>query len=384
MNVLFLEEDYNLFFTRYFNEHPEAELKSFQELTNYFISLNYYKVGAYAHAFEKMNVPAEMIILNCLPLQLKWMKEHKYGLYVQWKLGRSWRSFQARVLGRFDTFQMFRNRILLEQVRALKPDVIYIHSGVPVDSNLLLELKKNVKLLVLQWNTELLEAFPFEKFDAVFTSVSRLQNHFSKSLGVPSSIIQQAFEEDILTRLPVPLAVPGKAVFIGSFNPLIHQNRIDLIQYLVEHSDLDIYAPDVSAFNGHPDVARHFKGSVGGLKMYETYRNYKIAVHFPMQMSVDKNSNEAGAKRLFEVTGVGTMLLCLEQDNLKDFFEIGKEIVTFKDKEDCLVKLNYYLAHEEERAAIAKAGQMRTLREHTFARRAEQLLDELTKMGQTK
>lgn len=73
--------------------------------------------------------------------------------------------------------------------------------------------------------------------------------------------------------------------------------------------------------------------------------------------------------RNFEVPGSGGFLLTSDADNLTDYFEDGKEIVTFKDTKDLIEKAKYYLSHEDERAAIAEAGYQRTLREHTYERR---------------
>jgi spore maturation protein CgeB len=69
---------------------------------------------------------------------------------------------------------------------------------------------------------------------------------------------------------------------------------------------------------------------------------------------------------LFEVTGVGTLLLTDNKKDTKDFFRTGEEIITYTDEVDCLNKIRYYLAHEDGCISIAKAGQRRTLSNHTF------------------
>jgi spore maturation protein CgeB len=73
--------------------------------------------------------------------------------------------------------------------------------------------------------------------------------------------------------------------------------------------------------------------------------------------------------RTFEVPACGGFLLTGDADNLRDYYIDGKEIVIFKDKADMVEKAKYYLEHEEERRAIAKAGYERTIREHTYINR---------------
>ena len=54
-------------------------------------------------------------------------------------------------------------------------------------------------------------------------------------------------------------------------------------------------------------------------------------------------------------------------------FEPDTEVVTYRDAEECAEKARYLLEHEAERRAIAQAGQRRTLRDHTYTQRADQL-----------
>jgi len=76
---------------------------------------------------------------------------------------------------------------------------------------------------------------------------------------------------------------------------------------------------------------------------------------------------------LYEATGVGAMLISDEKSNLGELFEIGTEIESYRDADELIDKVRYYLSHEDERARIARAGQARTLREHTYLHRMREL-----------
>jgi spore maturation protein CgeB len=67
-------------------------------------------------------------------------------------------------------------------------------------------------------------------------------------------------------------------------------------------------------------------------------------------------------------------LITDRKDNLHELFEVGKEIVAYSSKEEAAELINYYLDHPDEAAAIARAGQARTLRDHTYKRRMEELV----------
>ena len=77
---------------------------------------------------------------------------------------------------------------------------------------------------------------------------------------------------------------------------------------------------------------------------------------------------------LFEATGVGTLLITDWKANLHEMFEPGKEVVSYRSAEECAEVIQYYLEHDEEREAISRAGQQRTLRDHTYYRRMQELV----------
>lgn len=77
--------------------------------------------------------------------------------------------------------------------------------------------------------------------------------------------------------------------------------------------------------------------------------------------------------RNFEILGCKGFLITGNADNLKDYYQDGKEVVIYKDTKDLIEKIRYYLAHDQEREAIAKAGYERTLRDHTYEKRFNEI-----------
>jgi len=69
--------------------------------------------------------------------------------------------------------------------------------------------------------------------------------------------------------------------------------------------------------------------------------------------------------RVFEVCMTGGFLLTEYVPYIENYFEIDKEIVCFKNSEEMIDKINYYLNHDEERRAIAKAGWERAINNYT-------------------
>jgi spore maturation protein CgeB len=96
--------------------------------------------------------------------------------------------------------------------------------------------------------------------------------------------------------------------------------------------------------------------------------------HVTLNRHINVAENYANNMRLYEATGVGTLLITDHKDNLGELFDVGKEVVAYSSPEEAADLMRYYLDHPEEASEIARAGQARTLREHTYQRRMEELV----------
>jgi len=89
---------------------------------------------------------------------------------------------------------------------------------------------------------------------------------------------------------------------------------------------------------------------------------------------VSGNAETGLNMRHFEITAAGGFMLCYDQPELAELFDVGTECDVFHDERELLEKTRYYLAHPEQRAEIAAAGQRRTLSQHLYSHRLQQLL----------
>jgi len=78
--------------------------------------------------------------------------------------------------------------------------------------------------------------------------------------------------------------------------------------------------------------------------------------------------------RMYTAVGCGAFYLCRHVDGIEEVLEPGKEIVTFHSDEEMLDLIQYYLSHDDPRMKIAKAGQERVFRDHTYEVRTRQML----------
>ncbi len=107
---------------------------------------------------------------------------------------------------------------------------------------------------------------------------------------------------------------------------------------------------------------------------------YKLNIHHPISniKALIGTQRLTIKGRVFEVLACGGFLLTGKcDDDLGEYYQLGKEVVEFKGIDDLVDKCKYYLEHETERKAIAKAGYERTIRDHTYSHRFHQIFKAL-------
>ncbi len=71
---------------------------------------------------------------------------------------------------------------------------------------------------------------------------------------------------------------------------------------------------------------------------------------------------------------MGALLVTDWKPDLGKYFAIGDEVVAYHTAEECVELVRHYLTHSEEAFRIAAAGQGRTLREHNWKLRMQELV----------
>jgi spore maturation protein CgeB len=105
--------------------------------------------------------------------------------------------------------------------------------------------------------------------------------------------------------------------------------------------------------------------------MVETFSRTKINLGFSACGSTAFGPMPIKQVRLrdFEIPMSGGFYLVEHCDELGDFFDLQREVCTFRDKDELLEKVRYFLAHDNERETIRAAGHARAHRDHTWQKR---------------
>jgi spore maturation protein CgeB len=355
----------------------------------------------WTHALEKVGYQVWEPIGNAESMQKMWAEENKL-IYD----GRYWLT-----------------EIAISQVRQFKPTILFADDYSTYTSDFLNYIRQecpSIKLILGWCGAPNASISDFCAYDIVLSNIPHVVSNLRKG-GFQSEYIKHAFEPRVLEKIDlnhsknIPFSFLGSIVKSNSF----HNQREELIIKLLQTTNLEVFSdviklnfreklktklrqatydtfqvvnksklvkqyiselPEIYNFINNkrrPDFSNYVNSLIAsqshtplfGLEMFQGLHNSQITLNNHIDFSSDFASN----MRLFEATGIGTCLLTDWKQNLFNMFELDREIVTYKSVEECVEKVNWLLKHPKALGEIAKSGQERTLKDHTFACRALEL-----------
>ena len=355
MYFLIVDSYYSTFLNSFYAQRPNLAACLYSDQLRVLLNECFGTSGFYSTNLRQLGHQADEIIGNCEPLQRAWASEH--GL--PWKMAVTESRKNNRLL-----------RILKAQIREIRPDILYLQNLYWPGSNFIREIRADVRLVVGQIAYGLNPDLDLSPFDLILTSFPHFVDRFRK-MGGNSEYFPIAFEPRILNRLG-PVDVKYPATFVGHYSDYRgpHYDGTKMLENIASNAPVEFWGKGLNSLNRNSPIRKHFHGEAWGLDMYRILAQSRICLN----RHADWAENNANNMRLYEATGVGTMLITDYKDNLNELFEIGKEIIAFRNENECSELVNYYLEHDDERRTIALTGQKRTLNEHTYYHRMQELV----------
>ncbi len=294
---------------------------------------------------------AEDVITNFEPLQRLWAKED--GMAADASL----------------------DDILRAQIHVFKPEVLFFQS-LAILPNDQPDLKSRY-LMACQCSCAV-RRDRLKNFHVLFTSFPHYLHQFKRE-GIKAIYNPLAFEPSVLDSIPPDVKRTYDITFVGGVGEPGRTNWNQGARMLEavanEFPQFGWWGYGVQLLPESNSLHRHYHGPAWGHAMFRVYAQSKIVINRHAEFARGFSNN----MRMYEATGCGAMLLTESSVNLHQLFT-GSEVANYRSTQDALDQLYYFLAHEDERALIAKHGQQRTLNEHTYHHRMCTVSDELMEL----
>jgi spore maturation protein CgeB len=124
-------------------------------------------------------------------------------------------------------------------------------------------------------------------------------------------------------------------------------------------------------------------GILSDVDLVRTLSRIKINLGFAACWTDEKSTERVTQIRLrdFEIPMSGGFYVTEYQQELETFYEIGREIVCYRSKEELLDKIRFYLRHPSLCQQIREAGRRRCLADHTWTKRFEEVFRKIGVKG---
>ncbi len=208
------------------------------------------------------------------------------------------------------------------------------------------------------------DVFPYNgqiyayKFDLFYTnSKFSLENQY-KELGEKVKCFPFAASPKHHYYMPA-VKKEYDIVVVGHARP----DRVDIVRRLSEKYKVGTYGGGWESS----------LGVVNGLEHVKAINSGKMYLSFAHTMAGYDNVKVG----LFEAMACKQVVITSYMEELSDYFEIGKEILCYKNVDELEEIVDYYMKHEDEREEIRESAYQRFLREHTYEKRWLSVMEDI-------
>lgn len=361
MRFLILDNYYDNFLRLFYSRNLEVDAPDFEGHRALLMAQHSGISDAYSYNLKKLGHEAQEIITNDDRLQMKWAQENG----IRTLSSSRYLNYGLKRLMDYN----WRYKIIKAQVKHIRPDVLYIQEGNILSDAFIAKLKPLVKLIVGQIASARPSNRTYLNYNLMITSFPHFVDYF-KDKALNAIYMPLAFDDRLLEYFQHKKRT-RPLTFVGGFSPKTYQWSTPVFEEVAKQLRIDCWGYGIESLTLHSPLRQHYHGETWGLDVYKILSESCITLNRHGEISQQYANN----MRLYEATGMGACLVTDWKENLHEMFEPEKEVVTYRSADELVEKVNYLLAHDKERAKIAKAGQERTLREHNCYNRMKELID---------
>jgi spore maturation protein CgeB len=342
VRVLIVDTCYDAFLAAHYARRPGLARRPYDEQWRSLMGTYFGTADAYSHFLGELGHRAHEVVVNCLELQSAWAREHGLG----------------------DTSG---ENVLLAQLEDFRPDVVYLQNLHVLSDDTMARLRASGALVAGQIASKPPPPERLRMYDLLLTSFPHFVENF-RALGIDAEYFRIGFDPRVLDAIgEVP--VEHDVVFVGTLNGIRHRRGNATLARAARALPVRFWGYDLRGWPPWSPLRRRYQGEAWGLDMFRVLASARVVLN----RHIGAARQYANNMRLYETTGVGSLLVTDAKENLGELFDVGSEVVAYRDADDLVAQTRRLLADEDARRAIAAAGHARTLRDHTYAVRMREL-----------
>jgi spore maturation protein CgeB len=352
VRILIVDTCYPAFLATHYSASQGLEEEPYDVQWRALMETFFGTADSYSHFLGELGHAAQEVVVNCQQMQSSWAREH--GLA---------RRGLRRVFGEVPNTA----DILRHQVEEFRPDVLYVQNLSVLAPEVLRELGRN-RLLVGQIASEPPRSEQLEPFDLILTSFPHYVSRF-RACGIESEYFRIGFDPRALTAVG-DVERDLDVVFVGSLSRGQHGIGNAAVAESAGRIPLSVWGVGIDEWPLDSPIRTAYRGVAWGIDMLRLFARARIVLNRHIDVAEDYANN----MRLFEATGMGALLLTDDKRNLSELFRPGVEVITYRDTDELVSRVGHYLDDEVAAEQVARAGQRRTLGEHSYAHRMRELV----------
>ena len=280
------------------------------------------------------------------------------------------------------------NHSILEAATATPVDIVFVYKGARVRASTLATLKDRGVSLALYYPDVSLYTHGANipkcvaKYNVIFTAKS-FGIADLKALGANNAhLVLHGCDPEVHRELPsdqLPKEYQCDASFIGTWSPK-KQRILEELVALLPDVRLKVWGAQWRRASSGPLARYLMHHGVLGDFYAAAIQSSKINLAILSEARTGSSSGDLTTARTFEIPGCSAFMLHERTDELLRCFKEDVEVACFSTTTELAEKVQYYLNHDSERAAISSAGYNRCMSEHSYAHRAGDIVDVLRRI----
>jgi spore maturation protein CgeB len=283
------------------------------------------------------------------------------------------------------------NAMLLERVRAFKPDYVFVVKGEILFPETLVDMRKVAPLVSYHWDDPFLQYakkqdatrdiryqninHSYDKYEHTFVYDESYIGPLKESGAKNVTYLMDWYEPEIYKSLDLSADEKKKwgsdIAFVGSPYP----NRIAILGALREF-DVAVWGPEFrwrEHFAQFPFLQKQYRGEAPGADAVKIYNASKIALNIHDTFQCFSSVNN----RTFQILASGAAELVDDRERLHALFRVGEDLFIFKDATDVAKKAGELLANPDKIKKMAASGHAKSAG-HSATERARFILEKIS------